>query len=173
MMQIIQQNMTPDPNLQRLLDLNTKTVDWYTGANGVKDIYKHPTLAAHMPVFEMAKQNRDASRVGRGIAGSAASKNVGAYANDLKTEDDLDRSVAASGMLEMGLSGELDKAEGNIQNLVNQQDNRRNAALPALQSQIGRLDQQIASSGWGGFLRGVAGGLASGVSYSKAGGFAI
>jgi len=148
----------PDPFLQKMMGLNTGIIDWHTGANGPKDIYKHPTLASKLPVFQMAKKNMDAGRIGRGIAGST---NMGKsqYAAELGMEDDFNRSIAASGMLETGLQNEFDKAQQNSFNLWGSEQDRRGYANKMLSS-LFEMDYAKANkpSGWAGFFRGLAGG---------------
>lgn len=167
---MMQQQMTaantPDPNLQRLMGINNSIIDWHTNPNNtVKDIYKNPTIGGQLPVFQMAKQNQDAGRIGRGIVGRTNMNKEG-YASDLKAEDDANRSIAASGQLEMGLQNQLAGAMGNEASLTGMDYSRKtgqiNNAMGGL-SGYTNLGNSIANSGWGGFFRGLAGGFAGSV----------
>lgn len=157
----------PDPFLSKLMGLNEEIMDWHTGAGGVpKDIYKHPTIASKLPVFQMAKRNMDKGRIGRGVAGST---NMGKsqYAKELGMEDDFDRSIAASGMLEMGLQDEFDKSQKNSFDLWNADQSRRSGAFDIM-SNLWKMDEAKANkpSGWGNFFKGLAGGaLQAGMAF--------
>lgn len=158
MMNQINRANQPNPHIEQLLSLNKGIVDWHTNPNNtVKDIYKHPTLGSKLPVFQTAISNRNAGRVsGRLPGGDMGGRNAANYSKDLELEDQFNRSATAAGILETGLQTELDQAQGNIQSLVMGDENRRNAGL----SQAGSLNswlQQNSKSGWGSFLRGLAG----------------
>jgi len=153
----------PNPYLEQLMGLNKSIIDWHTNSTpgGIKDIYKHPTLASKLPVFELAKTNRDKGRIGRGIA-SVGEHFRPQYAKELQQEDDYNRSIAASGMLEMGLRDELNNAEGNLRDLVMSDTQRRTAGNGNFNSAFDALDRMRAQSfSWGGFLRGMIPGLAT------------
>lgn len=165
-MQQMQQANTPDPNIQRLLGLNNSIIDWHTNANNtVKDIYKHPTLGAKLPVFEMMKKNHDAGRIGRGVVGRT-NMSSNQYADDMKLEDDFNRSTAAGGVLEMGLKDEFEGAQGNIQKLLGLDYGRKSGSFQNAAG-LGGLENTAynrvqASSPWN-FLRGLVGGLAGSI----------
>lgn len=162
MLQQMQQGNTPDPNITRLLGLNNSILDWHTNANNtVKDIYKHPTLGSKLPVFEMARKNQDAGRIGRGVIGrTKMSSNQ--YGDQMKLEDDFNRSTAASGILEMGLKDEFDGAQGNIQKLLGLDYGRKSgqfqnaAGLAGLEKDF---SSRISNGGIWGFVRGLIGGI--------------
>lgn len=160
----MQQANTPDPNITRLLGLNNSILDWHTNANNtVKDIYKHPTLGAKLPVFEMMKKNLDAGRVGRGVVGrTKMSSNQ--YADQMKLEDDFNRSTAAGGVLEMGLRDEQDAAQGNIQKLLGLDYSRKSGQAMNAAGLMGlekTFSDRINNGGIWGFIRGALSGLGS------------
>lgn len=147
----------PDPNLQKLIGLNNSVVDWSTGANGLKDIYKHPTLATKLPVFELAMSNRDAGRVGKGVSSINAGQSGGdmGYGKDLQLEDNYRRQMMASGALESSLDSELGNAQGNLAALTGQQTNAyttgagiASGAGSQMAGMIKRLDDRIAQGGF-------------------------
>jgi len=159
----MQQTQAPDPNITRLLGLNNSILDWHTNPNNtVKDIYKHPTLGAKLPVFELMKKNLDAGRIGRGVVGRT-NMSKSQYADDMKLQDDMERSMAAGGVLESGLRDELDGAQANIAKLTDLDYARKSGQLSGLGSLYSLhkdLSSKISQGGWGGFLRSMLGGLA-------------
>lgn len=163
MQQQMQQANTPDPQLQSLLGLNQSVLNWHTNPNNtVKDIYKHPTLGGKLPVFQMAKKNLDAGRIGRGVVGRTMANSQ--YGADMKLEDDFNRSITASGMLEQGLQGEMDDAQNNIAQLLDLDYSRKSGQAGNITGILGAYKNLKGSGGgWGGFLRGLAGGAMSSI----------
>jgi hypothetical protein len=146
----------PDPEIERLLGLNQSIVNWHTNpGNTVKDIYKHPTLGAKLPVFQMAMKNRDKGRIGRGIA-SLGDKYNGVHAQDQLLEDDFERNIQAAGIVETGLTGELDNAQANIASLKGLDYQRRTGANSMIGQLYGAVDQRAQAGG--NFWRGLMGG---------------
>ena len=153
----------PNPYLEQLLGLNKSIVNWHTNPdNTVKDIYKHPTLGGKLPVFQMAMQQRDAGRMGRGIAGLGDKMNP-QYAKELGIEDSTNRNIYASGMIEQGLQNELGNAQQNIQSLVLGDTQRTTASNPLFGS-AAKLAQDIGNSGWGSFFKGILSGVLQGAA---------
>lgn len=148
-----------DPSITALKNMNRSIIDWHTGANGVKDIYKNPLLGSSLPAFELAKLNRDKNRVGRGVAG-LSTKNSSQYSGDIALEDEFDRSTAASGLLESGLRQQLAGAQGNLMSLGGMDINRMGLGSSVLSSMAQTAGMLPNSGGWGSFLRGIVGGVA-------------
>jgi hypothetical protein len=148
-----------DPNIAALKKMNADVIDWHTGKNGVKDIYKNPLLGSSLPAFELAKMNRDKNRVGRGIAG-LSTKNAGQYSEDIALEDGFERSTMASGILESGLRNQLAGAQGNLMALGGMDLQRFQAGSSVLSSMASTAGMLPNGGGWGGFFRGIVGGVA-------------
>ena len=148
-----------DPGITALKDMNRSIIDWHRGTNGIKDIYKNPTLASSLPAFELAKMNRDKKRVGRGIAG-LSTKNSGQYSGDTALEDEFDRSTYASGLLEQGLRQQLTGAQQNLMSLGGMDIQRLGVGSSTLSSMAQTAGMLPNSGGWGSFIRGIVGGVA-------------
>lgn len=150
----LQKANAPDPYLEKLKGINSSIIDWHTNPNNtVKDIYKHPTLGGQLPIFQLARQQRDVGRMGRGIAGLGDKFNP-QYAKELQIEDSTNRNMYASGMLEQGLQGELGKAESDLSDLVTRDSNRNNASN-ALYGPAMKQLEDMKGHGWGSFFKGV------------------
>ena len=158
-MQQIRDANKPNPYIEQLMGINKGIIDWHTNPNNtVKDIYKHPTLGGKLPIFQFAKNLRDAGRIGRGIAGVGDKLNT-AYTEDKKMEDEFNRDIAAKGMLETGLTGEFDKAQSDMLGLV-MGDTQRRTSSNSIMGGMSQQLNQMASNGWGSFFKGIIGGLA-------------
>jgi hypothetical protein len=147
-----------DPTIKRLRELNEGIINWHTGAGGMKDIYKHPTLAPKLAVYQLARDADRFKRVGKGLgslglSGGTSSKD--AYSQDLALEDSFRRSQAASGSLEQSLAGELEMAEGNLGNYSQMTQNRLSGAYSMMDAHAQDLRKRIANSGWAGFAKGL------------------
>lgn len=153
----------PDPFLNKLMGYNQGILDWHMGTGGPKDIYKHPSIASKLPIFELAKRNTDAGRIGRGVVGST-NMNKSQYAEDLKMEDDFNRNIEAAGLLEQGLRGEQDKALNSSMQIWGLNNDRLGQANSLL-GELYKLDYERANkpSGKMQFLRGALGGVAQGL----------
>ncbi len=141
--------MAPDPNLQKLIGVNNSIVDWNTGASGIKDVYKNPTIGSSLPVYQLAMSNRDLNRSGKGIASLNAggtSGATGSYTPDLNLEDNYRRQQAASGALETGLTNQFANAQSNLAALTGQQTNANlqgTGLSIGTSSQLGNMMNQV------------------------------
>lgn len=160
MMQQIQRANAPNPQLEALKGFHKRILDWHLNpTNTVKDIAKHPTIGSKMPTYQLAKTYRDKGRIAKGVA-SLGGRNDASYAKDLDMEQQFERGITSAGMLEQGLQGEMDSAASNLMSLEGMDISRMtssNSLMQYLHQDVGRRMQQ--GGGWGGFFRGLLGGL--------------
>lgn len=108
----------PDSITQRLINKATSLDDWETGKSGPIDIRSMPGAGPQIALFEAAKKQSDAGRIGRGLntVGEGANPN---YVAKLDKENELDRNLNASGELESNVEGALGAKDAMLGNLSN------------------------------------------------------
>lgn len=109
----------PDPLTQRLINKATSLDDWESGKSGPIDIRSMPGAGPAIALFENAKRQSDAGRIGRGLntVGEGANPN---YVAKLDKENELQRDLEASGGLESNVEDALrtkDTLLGNLSNV--------------------------------------------------------
>src|SRR5467141_563436 len=84
-------------------------VDWDTGKSGPIDVHNLPGSGVDIGLFENAKVQRDAGRVGRGLGTAGDNVNPGFLAA-LDKELATQRDIEASGRLEDVVQGKVGEA---------------------------------------------------------------
>jgi hypothetical protein len=161
MLQQIQKQNAPDPNLERLKSGYNKTLDWYD-PSAHKDIYQHPTLAAEISPLQQAMADRDSKRVGTGFLGTSSTASNG-YAKDMALDRSFKRRMAGAEMIENALRGEKDKAEAGLAGMAGADLSRINSTSSLMGQYNDALSGKIKQLSEGGFWKGVLGGVLGGM----------
>jgi hypothetical protein len=142
--------------------------DWRSGKLGPIDVRNMPDSGVAIDLFNKAKESTDAGRVGRGY-GTLSDGGNADFAARLGQENDMTRSLAASGGLENYVQGELSGLDSGLMGLSGAETARDSSAASLALSRLNTLYQKPKQ---GNFLKDLALGLAGNVSYAK-GAFAI
>lgn len=149
-------NMTaPNAYLEKLKALNSGVIDWHTGASGIKDIMKHPTIGGKLAPFQLAMQDRDIGQIGRGIGSSKGFAKAGQHSNAMALERQYNRQLGAAGLLEEGLRNELSSAQGNLGSVIGQDYARMAGSDNLLAGLHGIVSSRIKPGFWSSLGKGL------------------
>lgn len=112
-----------DAATKEMRDYWKSIVDWDTGKAGPVDIHKLPGSGADIALFQDAKTQRDAGRVGRGFGTAGENVNPG-FLDALDKEMENERSIEASGRLEDVVQGKVGEARAGLTGVGAQADTR-------------------------------------------------
>lgn len=102
-----------NPATKEMEDYWKSIIDWDTGKSGPVDVHNLPGSGVDIGLFESAKKNSDAGRIGRGF-GTMGDNTNPAFTEALGKEMESDRATAASGMLEDAVQGKVAEARGAL-----------------------------------------------------------